>query len=79
MKELRPNTQIKQAYDAAETLWRDMIGMIRPMPECIGWGIGLEEKEEYLLVTEKNTVTVQAGMCFYIELRIDRIEMRKND
>ena len=46
------------------------------VPECFGYGIGLETSNEYLRITSDSKVPVQKGMVIFIHLSLQNLEYK---
>lgn len=48
------------------------------IPECMGYGVGIESSNESLRITEDSKVLLQKGMALFIYLSLDKLK-NKND
>ena len=58
-------------------LWLETMGSQyeKKFPELLGYGIGLEQREVYLSISEDSNVQILSGMCFVITISISDIQV----
>jgi len=79
---MKPGNQLKAVYKAAVSTIKEKKGyeyLVDHLPKTLGFCIGLDFRENAMLLSAKNQVTFKKGMVFCLAVAFDKLELSKAD
>ena len=72
--QLKPGIMLGEVYRAVRSHFGTCLPKhLHHFPDCLGWGIGLEQREDFLAINRTSRVLAQVGMCFFIQVWVDQV------
>lgn len=70
---LKPGTKLRRVYSAVQSQWRASAPkqFLDKFPDCLGYGIGIEQRENILKLHHNARGIIHVGMCFQIRIAIE--------